>query len=85
MIEEIKKEHTVLKRFIIKRGLYEALLNDDEFIEHLNTEYPIEPDYKSAWNELKESQSTNCAYVNLGEELEVRFAELEQKYKLGGE
>ena len=41
--------------------------------------------YKSVWEELKESQSTNCAYVNLGEELEVRFEELEQKYKLGGE
>jgi len=56
MSEEIKKEHSIMKRIIKDNGLYEVLLNDNEFIEHMNTEYPKETidDYKNTLNKVKE-------------------------------
>lgn len=83
MLEEIRKQ--------LINEIEDTYLNECEsrdvcnLIRYFNFNLDNQPDYKSAWNELKESQSTNCAYVNLGEELEVKFEELEQKYKLGGE
>lgn len=34
-IEELKKEHKIMKRIIIDNGLWETLLNDDEFVNYL--------------------------------------------------
>ena len=34
-LEEFKKEHKIMKRILVKNGLWEKLLNDDEFIEYL--------------------------------------------------
>lgn len=34
-LEELKTEHKIMKRILIENGLWETLLNDDEFIEHL--------------------------------------------------
>ena len=35
-LEEIKTEHKIMKRILVKNGLWETLLNDDEFIEYLD-------------------------------------------------
>ena len=34
-LEELKTEHKIMKRILVKNNLWETLLNDDEFIEHL--------------------------------------------------
>lgn len=34
-LEEFKAEHKIMKRILVENGLWERLLNDDEFIEHL--------------------------------------------------
>lgn len=34
-LQEIKKEHGIMKEFIYENGLWEKFLNDDRFIEHL--------------------------------------------------
>lgn len=39
MSEEFKTEYNIMKRIIKDNGLLEILLNDDEFIKHLNTDY----------------------------------------------
>lgn len=35
-LEEFKTEHKIMKRILVENGLWETLLNDDEFIEHLD-------------------------------------------------
>ena len=37
-IENLKTENKIMKRIIVENGLWETLLNDDEFIEYLNKE-----------------------------------------------
>lgn len=37
-LQEIKKEHSIMKEFIYENGLWEKFLNDDRFIEHLRSE-----------------------------------------------
>lgn len=37
-LEIFKTEHKIMKRILVKHNLWETLLNDDEFIEHLNKE-----------------------------------------------
>lgn len=37
-LEEFKKEHKIMKRILVENNLWETLLNDDEFIEHLEYE-----------------------------------------------
>ncbi len=37
-LQEIKKEHSIMKQFIYENGLWEKLLNDDRFIEYLRSE-----------------------------------------------
>ena len=37
-LQEIKKEHSIMKQFIYENGLWEKFLNDDRFIEHLRSE-----------------------------------------------
>ncbi len=32
---ELQKEHSIMVRIIKENGLWETLLNDDEFLEHL--------------------------------------------------
>lgn len=34
-IRELKKEHGIMKRIIVDNGLWETLLNDDEFVNYL--------------------------------------------------
>ena len=34
-LEELKTEHKIMKRILVENNLWETLLNDDEFIEHL--------------------------------------------------
>ena len=34
-LEELKTEHKIMKRILVKNNLWETLLNDVEFIEHL--------------------------------------------------
>ena len=34
-LEEFKKEHKIMKRILHENGLWETLLNDDEFVKHL--------------------------------------------------
>ena len=34
-LEELKTEHKIMKRILVEHNLWETLLNDDEFIEHL--------------------------------------------------
>ena len=34
-LEEFKTEHKIMKRILVENNLWETLLNDDEFIEHL--------------------------------------------------
>lgn len=34
-LEEFKAEHKIMKRILVENNLWERLLNDDEFIEHL--------------------------------------------------
>lgn len=34
-LEEFKAEHKIMKRLLVENNLWERLLNDDEFIEHL--------------------------------------------------
>ena len=34
-LEKLKTEHKIMKRILVKNNLWETLLNDDEFIEHL--------------------------------------------------
>lgn len=35
----IIKEHTIMKNFIAKHGLWETFLNDDEFLKYLREDY----------------------------------------------
>lgn len=35
-IENLKKEHAIMRRIIKDNGLWETLLNDDEFIAYLH-------------------------------------------------
>ena len=37
-LEEFKTEHKIMKRILVENNLWEKLLNDDEFIEHLEEE-----------------------------------------------
>ena len=37
-LQDIKKEHSIMKQFIYENGLWEKFLNDDRFIEHLRSE-----------------------------------------------
>lgn len=34
-LEEFKVEHKIMKKILVENNLWERLLNDDEFIEHL--------------------------------------------------
>lgn len=34
-LEEIRKEHNIMKQFIYEKGLWERFLNDNRFLEHL--------------------------------------------------
>lgn len=36
-LQEIQKEHSIMKQFIYENGLWERFLNDDRFIEHLRS------------------------------------------------
>ena len=36
---EITREHSIMKRIIVENGLWETLLNDDEFNKYLREEY----------------------------------------------
>lgn len=35
---ELQKEHSIMIRIIKENGLWETLLNDDEFLEHLRSD-----------------------------------------------
>ena len=37
-LEELKVEHKIMKRILVENNLWETLLNDSEFIEHLEEE-----------------------------------------------
>lgn len=37
-LEEIKKEHSIMKQFIYENGLWKKFLNDDRFIKHLRSD-----------------------------------------------
>lgn len=37
-LKEFKKEHDIMKKILIEKGLWETLLNDDRFLEHLREE-----------------------------------------------
>lgn len=37
-LEEIRKEHNIMKQFIYENGLWERFLNDDRFLEHLRSD-----------------------------------------------
>lgn len=37
-VEEIRKEHSIMKQFIYENGLWEKFLNDDRFMEHLRSD-----------------------------------------------
>lgn len=36
LIENLKKEHAIMRRIIKDNGLWETLLNDDEFVAYLH-------------------------------------------------
>lgn len=36
-LNDFKQEHFVMKQILIENGLWETLLNDDRFIEHLKS------------------------------------------------
>ena len=38
-LDNYLKEHEIMKKFIRKKGLWNELLNDDEFIEYLRKDY----------------------------------------------
>lgn len=38
-IQNILQEHTIMKRFIIEKGLFEELLNYDNFLRYLREDY----------------------------------------------
>ena len=38
LLKEFKKEHDIMKKILIEQGLWETLLNDDRFLEHLREE-----------------------------------------------
>ena len=75
MIEEIKKE---IELYIIKnhKDRYDEMV--DNIFEILD-KYNNQPDYKSAWEELKERMNDDrfCPCF-------MDMQELEQKYNLGG-
>jgi hypothetical protein len=37
-LKEFKKEHEIMKKILIEKGLWETLLNDDRFLEYLREE-----------------------------------------------
>lgn len=37
-LEQKAKEHKIMKRILVENGLYETLLDDDEFVEYLEEE-----------------------------------------------
>lgn len=37
-LEQIRKEHSIMKQFIYENGLWEKFLNDDRFLEHLRSD-----------------------------------------------
>ena len=37
-LQEIRKEHNIMKQFIYENGLWEKFLNDDRFLEHLRSD-----------------------------------------------
>lgn len=37
-LQEFKTEHKIMKKILIEHGLWETLLNDDDFIDHLKEE-----------------------------------------------
>lgn len=37
-LKEFKKEHEIMKKILIEKGLWENLLNDDRFLEYLREE-----------------------------------------------
>ena len=37
-LDEFKKEHNIMKRFIYTNGLWNKFLNDDAFIDHLRND-----------------------------------------------
>ena len=37
-LQEIRKEHNIMKQFIYENGLWERFLNDDRFLEHLRSD-----------------------------------------------
>lgn len=37
-LEEIRKEHSIMKQFIYENGLWEKFLNDDRFMKHLRSD-----------------------------------------------
>lgn len=82
MIEEIKKEILEMNSGILK----DIVLTKEVF--KILDKYNNQPDFKSAWNELKETiykDSSDTVWLNetttVIDEMEI----LEQKYKLGGE
>lgn len=38
LLKEFKKEHEIMKKILIEKGLWENLLNDDRFLEYLREE-----------------------------------------------
>lgn len=34
-LEQIRKEHSIMKQFIYEKGFWGMFLNDDRFVEHL--------------------------------------------------
>ncbi len=81
MIEEIKKEmSTVLKPY------KDCHINHcfPKIFEILN-KYDNQPDYKGAWDELKETLSNYFDLPFADTYVQVYIKELEQKYNLGGE
>lgn len=37
-LKEFKKEHEIMKKILIEKGLWETLLNNDRFLEYLREE-----------------------------------------------
>ncbi len=37
-LQEIRKEHSIMKQFIYENGLWEKFLNDNRFLEHLRSD-----------------------------------------------
>lgn len=72
MIEEIKKEILEMNSGILK----DIVLTNEVF--KILDKYNNQPDYKSAWNELKKNE---MAVDKISLDI---MEELEQKYNLGG-